>query len=122
MNRKPSRGILGYFALIGTLLLMGSNAVGATQRFVELGALVVVCLLICLLLFFARRIELVLEGKGQYKDAKFVRLVDNTCHLEAYPAYQLVKGEPEKVELKGDIETFTIELKAKEAMSKAFTK
>ena len=49
---------------IGTLLLMGSNAVGATQRFIELGALVVVCILICLLLFFARRIELVLKRKG----------------------------------------------------------
>ena len=48
----------------------------------------------------ARRIELVLDGKGQYKDAKFVRLIDNAYHLEAYPAYQLVKGEPEKVTFK----------------------
>ena len=49
---------------IGTLLLMGSNAVGATQRFIELGALMIVCALICLLLFFARRIERVLQRKG----------------------------------------------------------
>jgi len=49
---------------IGTLLLMGSNAVGAPQRLIELGALTVVCVLICILLLFARRIELMLKRKG----------------------------------------------------------
>ena len=49
---------------IGTMLLMGSNAKGLHQYLVELGALAIVCVLICVLLFFARRIELVLKRKG----------------------------------------------------------
>ena len=48
----------------------------------------------------ARRIELVISGKGKFKNAKVVRIVDSSYRVEADPAYQLVKGEAAPVKFK----------------------